>query len=590
MIMNNTQCYNSIRYGHKMMVVVALSLKLVIALTGSTALAAPKCPISYGAAEDAKPNKLYLYFPTADDNTYPEFGLGGLITSPAHRFDPTELTGFTGTASDLRNAIFDVVTDDYCEFDVQVLQTTTPPPNTFARRNTVAAGTDTTDTDPATAGTFGLAQNVDTNDGTAVDFARVWAGTYQTQYGGTGGALNGANSTLERWARSIGGTMAHEAGHNYGLAHSDGLPLAPGEDPLVHHIMASGSHYSGEDRAGFRRHFSDHEYSILASNVGLSIQTMWNWDFINPNAQAGSKLRITFLSVKPSLIVSWFYSGTLSPWVNPTVAGPSGTTVFKGTTFNRYQIEWSSGQGWLNGPSGQVPGGVQFHVGATFSAVDFSAPDAIIITDVVLLDNSNTPLALRPRHLGFDAGTLDQANGTMDLRFFNVTGQSLILQNVVVRELPRVVSLEAMVPGAKIVDPHGVPFEPWPGSVRKVLKESATIEKGKELKVTVARLNQKRHIVEIIDDKACNAEDRLKGPDTTKCRHGVNVDLFPATTLYITATVIDPAARHWDLRKKRFVTGPLASQLFYQIAGRHPDFNKNGIDDFIEKMPNRPKE
>jgi hypothetical protein len=76
--------------------------------------------------------------------------------------------------------------------------------------------------------------------------------------------------------------------------------------------------------------------------------------------------------------------------MNPTVTGPLRTTVFKGITYNRYQIEWSSGQTWLNGPAGQVPGRVRFHVGATFSAVDFSAPDAIIITDVVLLDSSNT--------------------------------------------------------------------------------------------------------------------------------------------------------------------------------------------------------
>src|SRR5437868_1508988 len=183
---------------------------------------------------------------------------------------------------------------------------------------------------------------------------RVWAGTYQTQYGGGGGALNGVNSTLDRWARAIGGTMAHEAGHNYGLAHSDGLPLAPGEDPLVHHIMASGSHYSGEDRAGYRRHFSDHEYSILAANVGLSIQTMWNWDFVNPNAQTGFKLRMNFLSTKPSLILSWSYAGATSPWVNPTITGPSGTTMFKGTSYHNYQIEWSAGQAWANGPSGQV--------------------------------------------------------------------------------------------------------------------------------------------------------------------------------------------------------------------------------------------
>src|SRR6266542_5676206 len=234
-----------------------LTLLLLFGMSGAIA---QTCHISYGLADDAKPNKLYLYFPTADDTTFPEFGVGGLTTSPAHAFNAGDLTNYTGNASDLRNAIFQVVSEDYCEFNVQVIQTTTAPPTTFARRNTVAVGTDSQCTTTST--TWGLAQAVDTGDATAVDFARVWGGSYNCST-----ALSGTNSTLERWARAIGGTCAHEGGHNFGLSHADGLVLATGEDVLVHHIMASGSHYSDEDRAGYRRHFSDHEYSILAANV-----------------------------------------------------------------------------------------------------------------------------------------------------------------------------------------------------------------------------------------------------------------------------------------------------------------------------------
>jgi hypothetical protein len=42
-----------------------------------------------------------------------------------------------GSTNQLRNRIFDVVTDDYCEFNVEVLQTTTNPealPSPPARR------------------------------------------------------------------------------------------------------------------------------------------------------------------------------------------------------------------------------------------------------------------------------------------------------------------------------------------------------------------------------------------------------------------------------------------------------------------------
>jgi hypothetical protein len=41
--------------------------------------------------------------------------------------------------------------------------------------------------------------------------------------------------------------------------------------------------------------------------------------------------------------------------------------------------------------------------------------------------------------------------------------------------------------------------------------------------------------------------------------------------IYVTATVVDPAAKHSDPVGKTFITGPLESRLFYQFAGRHPD-------------------
>lgn len=562
---------------------------VVLLLLNWTTVYSQTCPISYGSLDSAKPNKVYLYFPAANDAGYPEFGVDGLITSPAHRFDITELGSYTGTAADLRNAIFGVVTNSYCEFNVQTLQTTTSPPTTFARRNVIAIGSDNSGGTCGVDETWGLAQNVDTGDGTAVDFARVWGGTYQQCTGGAGGQLNGASSTLVRWARSIGGTAAHEAGHNFGVAHNDGLVLAAGEDVLIHHVMARGSNFSYANRAGFRRHFSNNEFSILASNVGLSIQTMWNWDMVNPNAQTGRRLRMNFLSTQPSLILSWSYDGNLSPWINPVVSGPSGTQVFKGTTYNRYQIEWSANNPASASP-GQVAGGGPFHVGATFSGVNFSAPDAIIVTDVQLLDNSGTALALKPRLAGFDGGVLDSADGALNISVFNTNANALILEDVRVQELPRVLSLNAMVPGGRMQDPFGQVFQPWTEGSRQVVKR-AVIEKGGELKIPVARLSEKRHVYEVITERDCReAQDRRKGRDTAKCRPGINVDLFPSTTLYITATLIDPAMRHWDRRAKRYIVGPVATKIFYQLAGRHPDLNENRVDDYIDIATKKSKD
>ena len=562
----------------------------------STAHAAPVCYTSYGGT---KPNKLYLYFPAAADATYPEFGTTLVPpappTSPAHAFNVADLTNYTGTATQLRDAVYDVVADDYCEFNVEVLQTTTAPPTTFARRNTVAV---TTDDDTADGG-FGLAQNVDTGDATAVDFAYIWAATYQGLYGGTGGALNGANSTLERWANSIGGTAAHEAGHNYGMGHGDGLTLATGEDVLTHHIMASGSHYSGEDRAGYRRHFSDHEYSVLASNVGLSTQTLWNWDFTNPNAQTATKVVIDFLSTQPSLSVSAPYNGNESPWVNPTVSASLGTQVFKGVTYNRFQVTWSTGHAWdghvpggpgpATGVSGQVAGGASFHVGTGFSGVDYNLAEPVIITNVTLFDSGGGALALHPRAIAFDSGVADAADGSFDVQAINFAGMPIVLNEVRVQFLPRQLAIDAMLASAeRMVDPRGLPFAPWKEG--RTIRVGKALVRGRSVQIPIARMSDKRIVLERLTEADCQAQDQLKRGDTAKCTPGINVGLFPSTSVYLAATVTDPRARHWDRKARRYVIGPVTSHAFLQFAGRHPDLNRNGRDDYLDVLTEKSRD
>ena len=206
------------------------TLLRVLALGGAlAALAAPAanaadCPISYGSADDAKPHKLYAYYPTVSDATFPEYGGAGFETSPADPFDITQLPSYTGSAPALRNAITNVITDDYCEFNVQVRPVTTTPPTTFPRRAIVAIGTDDN-----TTGRWGRADVVDANDTLPLGHGRVWGGRYQNDGSGApGGALNGVNSSTARWANAIGGTAAHEAGHTYGLFHN--TTLLAGED------------------------------------------------------------------------------------------------------------------------------------------------------------------------------------------------------------------------------------------------------------------------------------------------------------------------------------------------------------------------
>ncbi len=561
---------------------------LFLLLTGAL-MYAQTCPLSYGTTDNAKSHKLYLYFPTANDATFPNYDTN---VSPARAFNVASLSPGIGTTAQLINQIFAVVVDDYCEFNVQVLSTTTNPatlPSPPARRVTVAVGSDSNDS------TWGEAQEVDTGDAIDIDFARVWAGSYTSCEGGSGtpgicsstGSLTGTNATLDRWAQAIGGTAAHEAGHTYGLAHTDDDPPTgacgqngpaptPGEDSFHRHMMPAGCYLTGDDRAGYRRHISDRTYSLLAASVGLSIQTMHNWDLKNPNAEDGHSLAIDFLSTLPAVNVSWSYTGATSPWINPVVTGPSGMTVFKGTTYNNYRITWSSGNpAWTTGSAGVVPGGAEFHIGATFTGVDFNQPDPIIIQEVTLYDAASNPLNLHPRLPMYDTGAVDAADGTFAVHFLApLADAELILQSATIYQLPRVAAIESMTGEGQPMTRGRLPIRPW--SVTKC--EEATLRGG--ARCVVAKLSDTHH-VEIIrkvgerDVRDCSGgvpkmrpQDSVRSPDYEGpvCA-GVQRDLFPSTTVYIVATFVDPNAKHYDPTQKAYVVGPVTSKVYYQFSG-----------------------
>jgi hypothetical protein len=572
----------------------------------AAAIGAPTCPLSYGSTDAAKSNKLYLYFPAASDNTFPNYTSGA---SPAAPFDVADLDPAIGTTAQLRDRIFDVVSDDYCEFNVQVLSTTVNPatiPGAPLRRVTVAVGSDNPN------GAWGQAQEVDIGDAIDTDFARVWAGTYVTcegaAPGGAGGcsmtgSLQGANSTLDRWAQAIGGTAAHEAGHTYGLAHTDDDPPGdlggqpgpaplPGEDSFHRHLMPAGYNLTGDDRASYRRHMSDRAYGLLATNVGLSIQTMHNWDLTNPNAGAATSLAIDFLSPLPSITVSWSYSGASSPWINPTVAGPLGTAVFKGNLYNRYRITWSTGNpAWAPTP-GIVPGGGHFHIGATFTGVDFNQPDPIIIQDTTLFNASSNPLTLHPRLPMYDTGTVDSA-GNFAVNFFAPDNAELLrMLDSVVYQLPRPASIDSMIGHGKPFAFDGLPIAPWSRS-----SCNCDSDKSQELlRCSIASTSANPHVsvshhlgeIGVVDCR--NGVPPIRRIDNTGGAHrdggisdspnvpdfegplcaGTTTDPFPSTAVYIVATFVDPEVRHYDPVAKKYVVGPVASRLYYQFAGvRH---------------------
>jgi|GEM_PF-686778 len=562
---------------------------------------AQTCPLSYGATDAAKSNWLYLYFPTASDSTFPAYDTN---VSPVAPFAVSALTTGIGTTAQLVDEIGKIVTDDYCEFNVQVHTTTTNPATLAsppARRVTVAIG------DDDNSGTWGEAQEVDIGDAIDIDFARVWAGTYVNCEGGNGptgsgcsmtGALTGANNTLEHWAQAIGGTAAHEAGHTYGLSHTDDDPnndpsqagpvATPGEDPYYQHLMPAGYNLTGTQRTTYRRHFSNRTFGLLASNLGLSIQTMHNWNLTNPNAENGASLSIDFLSTLPTVSISWSFGGASSPWLNPSVSGPNGTAVFKGTTYHKYTITWSTpNPAWSTPSPGLVAGGAVFHIGTTFTGVDFNAPDPIIIQNVTLFDASSAPLALHPRLAGYDAGSVDSA-GDFSVHFFPLADQlGVRVASIQVHQLPRVASLESMLGDGAPLTRDGTRIVPW----NSTKCEGGSLREG--VTCAVASISQLPHVSEIYGMNQEGVYDCSNGVPRMPF-HGPNLsnqppiglkdsvmpldyegpicagtqrDPFPSTTIYVIAKLVDPNAKHWDPTAKQYVVGPVESTVYYQFAG-----------------------
>ncbi|HEX5708803.1 MAG TPA: hypothetical protein VFX96_16005 [Pyrinomonadaceae bacterium] len=561
-----------------------------------------QCPVGWSLTSNR--TRLYLYFPAASDAAFPEDTDPNVQISPLAPFNVSDLDSGIGTTAQLRDRITDIVREDYCEFDVEIFSGTTAPATTGSQWQIVGIGSDAATVFGSNL--FGTSSGVDNGNVEAQDRARMFAGSFGAAYGSGSGepALGGANSTLERWATAIGSTVSHEAGHNFGLNHTDANPRT-GEDDITNHIMATGGSLTGEIRASRNRHFSDRSYEILGHNIGLRIKTLQNWDFTNPNAEDAHSLVLTLLSPASSLTLNWFYNGSLSPWTNPTVAA-AGTQSFQGTTYNKFTLTFSAPKAWSGGPNGVVPGGVMFHTGATFAE-----PDPVIVYETRVRDSGGTNLNLHPRLIGFNAGALDLSSGDFSIRAFNTDpARALVIEDLQVHFLPRMASIESMVNGAELRDVRDVPVERRePGRAFEGVRSREVRE---FIDVRLATSIDKRSVETFYDPTNCKPGLTLPpgttgtpggaptgspnvtptGPgDVDKgeyeyCPRGWVVSLFPSTYVYVVATVLDPNARYWDRAQAKYVEGPLRSKVFYQFSGIVPDFNKNGVDDLIDIKTN----
>ncbi|OLS16565.1 MAG: hypothetical protein HeimC3_53110 [Candidatus Heimdallarchaeota archaeon LC_3] len=516
---------------------------------------------------------LYLYFPTASDTGFPEWGTPyGIDTSPAAIFDVADLDSGIGTTTQLRQRVFEMITDDYIEFNVSVSMSTSDPSPTDNRWQVVAIGSDS---EIYGGNLYGAAQAVDIGDADSQDYARVYAESFLNEFGGAGGALAGTSSTLERWATAIAETTSHEAAHNYGAGHDDSAPVpASVEDDTNNHIMATGSTgLTGEQRASFDRHFSDTTYSLLGYNLGLNIDTLLNWDFINPNDKDAHTLQMKILSEAASLTIGLFYDGIYSPWVDPIIKRLGTTTeTFQGNIYNVFELEFNTDRNWLNGADGVAPPGVYFHTGASFIE-----SDAILVRETILLDSGGNELPLSPRIYGFDpSATLDLTTGDFSLTIFNseVADKPFILRDFDIQLLPRMADINTMVAGAELTDRFGIPIVT--NTTKGITQD---VEITDKYSIKIANLLDERFVDFIYVD--CEKTDSEKG-EFPYCPEGSAISLFPSTYVYVIATIVDPNATYWDLNEAKFVTGELESQIFYQFSGFIPDFNDNGLDDLLD--------
>lgn len=558
---------------------IFLSLSLLFFSSHSLATDCPSAAVA-----SPKNSNLYLYYPAVVDPFFPDFQPGFGVT-PAQPFNVSDLDASIGTTAQLRDEITQVVVNDYCEFSIDVRSVTSMPTLTEPRWQVLGIGSDISS---YSAGLFGIASAVDTNDNDAQDHGRVFGQGFAAS---CGSALSGAGSTLARWGYALGGTASHEAGHNYGVAHGNSAAL-PGETPTNSHILATGSTGLTCNGRVLDRHFSDTSYSILGHNVGLNSETLHNWDFVNPNGAPAHGMKIKILSSATSLNMNWVYLWTMAPWDSPNVSGVLGTQVYQGTTYNIFELTYTTPKSWSGGADGVVPPGSIFHLGATFN-------ENVIVVDTQLYDSSSNLMTLAPRIPSYDVGDINIVNGNFEIALANLEPERpFIIRDLQVQLLPRTAAVESMMRNeAPFFLSNGDRVRINPVTNVPILWESEGEREvyltEEPLIVPIANIAKGRNIDFLYeDDPDCEkdiAQQRtleqdaaIGTPEVKYCKKGTALSLFPATRVYITATVIEPDVKHWDPRRREYVMGPLETRIYFQTEGVVPDLNENGTDDLLD--------
>jgi hypothetical protein len=147
--------------------------------------------------------------------------------------------------------------------------------------------------------------------------------------------------------------------------------------------------------------------------------------------------------------------------------------------------------------------------------------------------------------------------------------------------------INAMLVGEKMRDIRGTPIETHGSCDPRACLPRKDFDLKVNKKFHLANLSDDRFVDIIYDSKDCkqgsvNAPGDLETGEEIYCPDGNALSLFPSTSVYVTATIVDPNARYFDRETGGYVNGPLESKVFYQFVGIAPDFNGNGVDDLID--------
>lgn len=504
--------------------------------------------LAIASATASAQHQLYLDFgPTAGFPEYSSRSELGIYTSPIVRFDASSLdASFTSIdTQSIIDRVVQIVREDYRDFDLQV--STAPPPfGTYQHigiDHTVASYYMEMYDDWNYL--FGVAQGID-DQADDEDYGRVWAGTF----GAWDAAWQGANSTVERWARTIGETAAHEAGHNYGLRHPDYYA-----DP--NHIMTTDRDISAEQRATLDRYWKSTNYSHLMGVLGPRAPMSCVMAFDNPAADKIHEMRVRFHSQHDIVDLEPISAGGgfgPMPFADLKIVALGKDASFRDGSWHQYELQWTDGAGVESGQSGRLPAG-------------FGQASDFVFDSVVAYDGQGEPLDAVLPMISCGAGSVGP-NGALTIPMANPGQADLLLDNLQLRAMPYMLDLVSMSP--QYLDEFLTTF----GVLVKASDQQAAngpilLEAGKSIDFGIGNYDaweqQARAAFDVgsgmlEDDLLLNLPHGTVPPDFYA--------MFPDAYLYLSCDVILPDQMLWDPLAGQYVEGNLVTTMHVQMSGQ----------------------